>query len=1477
MDLQLGKAMKQKLSEYFVKVLELPPIIFYVVLSVIAVGLFALSFWGDDDHHPTKTASTNDVLLKQLFYNASPQPLSDQVDLLTKLQDSAGAEGKIKQALDLRMVELKNEINRHIATPMAGTLKQASWISPRFSANGIDREKFQDNFRSDQFIVRRWRKSGTSPTMQGDNSFEQFVRGSLLPWIGALDFRIDLKVFQTKISDELVQAKIVAETFGRTDPIPGIQATSIWNTNWRVDDKSLVLESIEIQAQEEALTNLTDGKLMLDCTASILQRCESLDSQLAFGLDQWSRRIPGIDIVGNQGIAVGDINSDGLDDLYVCQPHGLPNLLLVQNPDGTVDDLSKSSKLDLLDESHSALIIDIDNDHDQDLVVTTDENLLLLSNKGNGEFQLEHQLAIGRNGQSISAADYDQDGDLDLFICKFQEINRQNDLLMFPAKLQTANDGGRNVLLRNDEGWNFKDVTEEVGITADNRFYSRSAVWVDHDYDGDLDLYVTNEFAADQFFENQNGWFSDISKEIGLKNAARHRSVSIGEFNRDGRLDFFVATDASLAAISELSDDKTSSEADVANLAKSYTDENIIWFGAEANQEMIPYYLRAPIFSSDTAFGSAAGDLNNDGLDDLIVTNGFLTRYGDKQVDGLFYQNAFLNRSNAASVAGNSTEPKIEQTYTSSRGAVGNQPINAKASYETSFDVKTDRAIKANVASGIDAGVNEVAALGTEIRVAKTAHEVSDLCRAGYSFGANQRNRCYLSTGRGFANASSISGLDLPDDARAVAATDWDNDGDVDLVVTCRSAPQLRIFCNQSTNKNSFVQFDLVGTESNVDAIGARVELFLPGVKAPLVKFIQAGSGNLSQSTKRLMFGLGKAKSIVRIIVTWPSGKQSTFKDVSVNSRFEILEGSESLAEKNIDRFNLAIKPRSYLGSKSLPDVASRAIFYPRPPLPKLEYMGAPDQWFSLQTVERKPTVALFCSRNSDSKKLIDDFAKAQEDLRSINADCAALFVDPDSAEWSDDEEKDRQYRRLYSLGENIISESNFDFRWGAAAASTTEKLKYLSGDWFNNQQLPPLPFAVLIDADGNACGFYSDESCNSKQIIEDVALVDLPDWNCRSASAPLGGRWTARYRYSKLNRLRIRLNDIGYKDDAKLIAQRSQGQRAYELAQKGIELDSQGDWRRSRDFFAQAMDVDGNCIAAYIGEGNLLRRMATNWKEADETLSAKYQQQAIADFEFALSLDPMNTEAIMGRANVAIDQNRITDALAQLTSYMEVDPTRYEIYAVVGRLLFFQQKYKEAAAVLSKAFENRPSLPYVAGDLGYIYLSTGEYEAARKFLNLANRLQPSDRNIRRLLAESEFANGSFESAIREFSELAKDDSTRRRSKSILAMLLATCPFEGSRDGERAMELIKPLVDLLGETSPSTLEIYAASFAELGQFDKAVEFQLKAVELLRNDESVEGYTDSQKEGLRTRLELYKRQRPYRTSDISQLPVRPPGQ
>ena len=208
---------------------------------------------------------------------------------------------------------------------------------------------------------------------------------------------------------------------------------------------------------------------------------------------------------------------------------------------------------------------------------------------------------------------------------------------------------------------------------------------------------------------------------------------------------------------------------------------------------------------------------------------------------------------------------------------------------------------------------------------------------------------------------------------------------------------------------------------------------------------------------------------------------------------------------------------------------------------------------------------------------------------------------------------------------------------------------------------------------------------------------------------------------------------------------------------------------------------------------------------------------------------------------------------------------------------MFFQRKYPEAAKFLATAFQNRPTLPYVAGDLGFLYLCAGEYEDAEKFLKLANRLQPSDKNVRRLLAEAEFMVGKFDEAVRLFEQATKDDPNRRRSKNVLAWALATSPFEKSRDGEKALAIIDPMFQLIGEESPSTLEIYAACYAEVGDFKKALEYQEKAVLLIDDRSSSESYSAGQEKGMRARAELYRRHRPYRMADLDQIPIAPPGQ
>ena len=100
----------------------------------------------------------------------------------------------------------------------------------------------------------------------------------------------------------------------------------------------------------------------------------------------------------------------------------------------------------MLDESRAALFVDLDNDDDEDLVVSTVEELLLFSNNGSGEFMLEHKLLSGHGGGSISAADYDNDGNLDLYISKYNAIFEESDLFVQPNSFVAATSGGRNVL-----------------------------------------------------------------------------------------------------------------------------------------------------------------------------------------------------------------------------------------------------------------------------------------------------------------------------------------------------------------------------------------------------------------------------------------------------------------------------------------------------------------------------------------------------------------------------------------------------------------------------------------------------------------------------------------------------------------------------------------------------------------------------------------------------------------------------------------------------------------------------------------------------------------------------------------------------------------------------------------------------------------------------------------------------------------------
>ena len=148
-----------------------------------------------------------------------------------------------------------------------------------------------------------------------------------------------------------------------------------------------------------------------------------------------------------------------------------------------------------------------------------------------------------------------------------------------------------------------------------------------------------------------------------------------------------------------------------------------------------------------------------------------------------------------------------------------------------------------------------------------------------------------------FCDISALTGLDLPDDGRGIGRVDWDRDGDLDFLVSNRSAPRLRLLRNDLPAENGFVALRLVGTKSNRDAIGARVSVHLDGGKAlPLVKTLRAGDGFLSQSSKWLHFGLGGHGGAVTVEVRWPSGGVERFPGLA-SASFHLLREGQGQAE----------------------------------------------------------------------------------------------------------------------------------------------------------------------------------------------------------------------------------------------------------------------------------------------------------------------------------------------------------------------------------------------------------------------------------------------------------------------------------------------------------------------------------------------------------------------------------------------------
>jgi len=412
------------------------------------------------------------------------------------------------------------------------------------------------------------------------------------------------------------------------------EITATWKLTWEPispAQPSPRIQNIDVE-QLEVVETKSDGKLLFaDCTESVLGGDEAYKKQLLHSTDHWRARLCrdfGLDVVANHGLAIGDVNGDMLEDIYVCQQGGLPNRLFIQQPDGTLQDNASQSGVDWLDYSASALLIDLDNDGDKDLAVAHELNIVVMENDGRGKFQTANVFNARAQTFSLAAADFDVDGDLDIYCCGYNQQSSavRSGAMGEPMPYHDAQNGGGNMLLRNDGDWKFVDATDTVGLEQNNNRFSFAASWEDYDNDGDVDLYVSNDYGRNNLYRNNDGRFTDVAGDLNVEDMSAGMSVSWADFNRDGWMDFHVSNMFS-AAGNRITYQRQFKDTASANMRQQYQRHargNSL-FQSDGQGGFQDVSEVAGIAMGRWAWGSKFCDMNNDGWKDIIVNNGFIS------------------------------------------------------------------------------------------------------------------------------------------------------------------------------------------------------------------------------------------------------------------------------------------------------------------------------------------------------------------------------------------------------------------------------------------------------------------------------------------------------------------------------------------------------------------------------------------------------------------------------------------------------------------------------------------------------------------------------------------------------------------------------------------------------------------------------------------------------------------------------------
>ena len=987
--------------------------------------------------------------------------------------------------------------------------------------------------------------------------------------------------------------------------------------------------------------------LFSDITLAALGHNESYRNQLSRGVDHWRTILDGacgIDVYGNNGVAVGDFDGDGRDDIYICQPSGLPNRLYRNRGDGTFEDVTEGSGLGVLDATACAIFADFENKSLEDLLVVTASGPLLFLNRGNGSFALKPDaFAFSQAPQGTfthaAVADYDRDGRLDVYFCLYSYYLGL-DQYHYPSPYFDARNGPPNFLFHNEGNARFVDRTEAAGLDVENDRYSFACAWGDIGGHGGPDLYVANDFGRSNLYRNHgDGKFMAVSDEAGANVPGAGMSACWCDFRNSGKQDIYVSNMWSAAGQRISGQDQFHGKDSPAQRAvyRQHACGNSLYRN-QGDGKFLEVGKSAGAAMGRWAWSADAWDFDSDGYSDLYIANGYISGVSAPELSSFFW-----------------------------RQIVGNSPSSATPStvYERGWNA------------------------------------INELVRSDHTWSGYERNTVYWNNRDGsFSDISGLSGLDFLDDCRSFALADLDGDGRLEVVLKSRTAPQVRILENVMSELGDAVCLRLRGTKSNRDAIGAAVTVECAGLRQ--TRYLQAGSGFLSQHSKELFFGLGRATSKITAGIRWPSGLTQVFENLPANHRLTIEEG-----QTDFSATPFAARPSAWNGA---PSQVPRAAALPEPTATwLLDPLLAPDFSLpdlsggtqSLRALRGKPVALVFWAQASpQGVQQVRSWQRSQAEFsaKGMHVLCVNL-----------DREFSREQLRSLAIKENPT------LPMLAATPAVAGVYNIIYRYLFDRRRDLPIPCSFLVDESGLIVRVYQG-TAEAEQVLADAASIPRT-YEARAGKAlPFAGTLhNGRFARNDFT-FGVALFQHGYFDQAaesfeQVIAAKPDDAEAY--YNLGTLYLRKNDLPQARRYLLQTVKLRPEYPEAW----NNLGMIAGQQNQSDE---------AVRCFTQSLSLRPDYVTALVNLGNVYRRQGNIEESNRLLTRAVELEPENAEANYSLGMLYARQNDLTHSTDFLQKAVALRPDYPDAINNLGVLYLRQGQNALAEEQFSTCIRVAPS-------------------------------------------------------------------------------------------------------------------------------------------------------